>query len=880
MKRFIILVFFILFFAIYPISQRSADASPTSEILCNGWLAATTGIDCIKGNCSPNPSPDNAKGHDIGAYTIADDVGVRAVSRDYFPTWGEREMFYRTSDDPLTMELIVKRQYCWARYAFFPTPPNCGGPDWKWAFPLGYLSWSKGVNYALWGDTVTKTFSLQSRGSDNAQTIFWGSNHAYIDYEKIKGIENPKRVCAYFSPVAFGKIVSSDDRLIGCIDIPLNPAPNVYNKIIVPKSSIVVDDGVPGDSTFINPKINLQIIDSTGQNIGGYITLEYNYLDNSAKCSLKKDTLEDVYCPFVQPGDPTKICAGLQGKSSSNIGCVDRPNPSGAKKATVIEAVHDYYIDNTCLDSPEINPQPSIFHSLKIQIKDPSIKDPIKSIIKEFPRSGNGLRDYYACYQTGQNPKDQSIETSVFSGHDTIDVYGVQFSAVIPKFVDNDGKDVEDYTKIGIKKIRPQNFKKTYIYPPIMLKVDKKDNLGSCDSCFYFVNDKSKCTDNSPTSKQSGQSMCAEYNTPAGERNRFSCEKVTKCYDFKHNPLPIVDVEKNSINCRFSGDSSQLNEAEKAYCPGIYKLKQEKKNAICMNLDTKWPDFFGEKDQICAEIPTSFMNLVMNDVSPLMGYIDFTDDKDKLEEFNRDKTKKTESLSGKCDISLNLENKKCLSSDGEKCLTTIPDTIKGLTGNPLVNFQSKYILISKYLYGNKEAANEDTKGINANVQPIDKKLMINLGYASAKQEFPTISVPGEGPYRVVGDTSPDDNNFPIGIIHNGCRFTVGEDGCGKNTETVPFLGNAFFDTSGLNLNIGDVLKINDVNLVYEDRTNTKLAIKDTQIKGKCKDGLVPISEGAPMRICRVVVDNNNKIITKSWSNQAIINPCKSAKPSE
>jgi hypothetical protein len=874
MKRFIVTAFFVLFFTIYPICQRNAYASPTSEILCNGWLAATTGIDCVTGNCTPNPSPDGGdKSSDT--YTISDHIGVRGVCKDKFPTYGEREMFYRTSDDPLNMDLIVKRDYCWARYVFIPTPDNCGGPDWKWAFPFGYLSWSKGVNYAIWGDTITKTFSLQKRGSDNAQTIFWGSNHAYIDYEKVTGeksgtvVDNPKRICAYFSPVAFGKIVSGSDKLIGCIDIPLNPAPDIYNKIIVPKSSVAVaTDKKPDESSFLKPQIFLKVIDSAGQNVGPYIPLTYDLEKDSKSCSDSVLTLGDVYCPFIQPADPTKICAGLKDRPSSNIGCIDRPKPTGT---IIIDTVHDYYIDNNCPDSDN---KPSIFHSVKIQLKDPATN----KLIKEFPGEGNGLRDYYACYQTAQDPKNPII----LSGKDTVNIYGVQFSAVIPEFVDNDGKSV-DYTAIGIENIRPLNFSKTYFYPPIILgRADQTGALRSCGDCFYYVSDKSQCIDNNPTSKQMGQSMCVTYNTPAGDRNRDSCKRDNKCYDFKHNPLPIVDVEKNSISCNNdpnNSDLSKFNEAEKAYCPGVYKLDQQKNRAICVNLDTNWPDFFDKGDKICAEIPGSFMQLGKDDISSLTGYVDFTKDKFNISR----KYEKTDQLYGECDASMNLENEKCLSSDGKVCLATpLPDKIKGLTNAQVLDFKIKYSVINQYLYGDKGnsknlGANPNLKnvGVNANVQAIGKGLMSGLGYTSSQQEFLTIDIPDGAPYRKL------DGNFPIGTVHNGCRFTVGEGGCGKNTYTAPFLGNAYFDTSNYNMNIGTQLASTDnVNTKYpaSPLDATGLVIKDVYIDGKCKDGFTTASD-KPKRICRVIVDKNNKIITKSWSNQTLANPCTDGKKS-
>ena len=159
--------------------------------------------------------------------------------------------------------------------------------------------------------------------------------------------------------------------------------------------------------------------------------------------------------------------------------------------------------------------------------------------------------------------------------------------------------------------------------------------------------------------------------------------------------------------------------------------------------------------------------------------------------------------------------------------------------------------------------------------------MSNLGYSSSGQEFSIIyTAPfslGDGkpkPYRKL------DGNFPIGSVYYGCRFTVGEDGCGKNTDTAPFLGNAYFDASNYNLNIGTQLAITkNVNTTYPTPPldGTGLVIKDVYIDGKCEDGLAPASDGLPRRICRVIVDKKNNIITKSWSNQAVFNSCVNAK---
>ena len=511
--KFLSAFLFLLFFSNPKV--YSYGVSDPDQILCMQWLKKNVSGE----NCNDVYCGGDNQDYGNRLYSVSDDLGVQGICKDYFPTVGEREMFYRTSDDPLNMDLKFVRQYCWWRW--WDGTTNCGSPKWtdfSWKHPFGRVTWDEGSASGSWGDTIELTFSLQKRGSNNSQTVFWGSNYSYIDYAKTtNGKENPKRVCVYYSPTFLASAFTNGTE-IGCIDIPLNPAPDIYNKIIVPKSSVAVaTDKKPDESSFLKPQILLKVIDSAGQNVGPYIPLTYDLEKDSKSCSDSTSTLGDVYCPFIQPADPTKICAGLKDKPSSNIGCIDRPKPKGT---IIIDTVHDYYIDNNCPDSDN---KPSIFHSVKIQLKDPATK----KLIKEFPGEGKGLRDYYSCYR--KNP-DPSQKDQIVAGKDLVNIYGVQFSAVIPEFVDNDGKSV-DYTAIGIEKIRPQNFSKTYFYPPIILgRADQTGVLkNNCEDCFYYVNDKSQCIDSSPTSKQRGQSMCIAYNTPAGDRNRDSCKRDNKC---------------------------------------------------------------------------------------------------------------------------------------------------------------------------------------------------------------------------------------------------------------------------------------------------------------------------------------------------------------
>jgi hypothetical protein len=166
----------------------------------------------------------------------------------------------------------------------------------------------------------------------------------------------------------------------------------------------------------------------------------------------------------------------------------------------------------------------------------------------------------------------------------------------------------------------------------------------------------------------------------------------------------------------------------------------------------------------------------------------------------------------------------------------------------------------------------NNNGINSNTLPIDENLLKYLGYSKdlLKKNFSVIPAhPNEEPYRILN------GNFPIGTLHNGCRFIIGEDGCGKNNVTAPFLGNAIFDASNLNIKIGDTFKITESN---RKDISVKLYAYDMPVEGTCTKGFKPTdNESPPKIICRVIVKkDSNTIITKSWSSQNINNPCVNA----
>ena len=583
----------IFLFLLFSNNSKVYSFGATDEMLCMQWLNKI-----VLGKKCPENDIYCGKDKDVPrkVYHVRDEIGTKGICKDYFPSGLEREMFYRTSDNSLNMDLILVKQFCGWRW--WDGTTNCGAPKWtdfSWKYPFGIITWAKGPENSDWTGEVRLNFSLQKRGPKNYQTVVWGLNYSYIDYEKTSdGKDNPKRICVFYATSWLSGIFTNAEK-IGCLDIPLNPAPDIYNKIIVPKKSVVISDATPSDSTFIKPKINLQVIDSTGQILGGYTTLTYDFEDKASTCKIVNNS---PYCAFVPPGEPTKICAGLKDNASSNIGCINRPRPtdSGIK----IKAKYYNFIDNNCLDN---SGKPTIFSSLQIQLLSNN------KVIKELPEQNSGLRDYYACYRQNPNPNKDKI---VVVGKDITNIYGVQFSAIIPKLISSSNLDVSKITSENIAKIRPENFKKTFIYPPIITSSSIGSSGSSCNQCFVPVS-KDNCIDNNLTSKERGQSMCSSYITPAGKRDRTSCDKKYSCYNFKDNPPPIKNVTDNIVNCYFgSGDDQKpddaYNDAEKAYCTGIYIINQQDKekttgpekdaqqNVICMNLDTNWPNFYGKDD--------------------------------------------------------------------------------------------------------------------------------------------------------------------------------------------------------------------------------------------------------------------------------------------
>ena len=417
----------------------------------------------------------------------------------------------------------------------------------------------------LRGGHQEKTFKLNEIGKDHAKTIFWGSNYAYIDYDVMRDEngnvvedkngekkKDPRRVCAYYTPTFVASLVT-DPKVIGCVDIPLKPGPPIFNKILVPQKTVAVSSKKPDSNTFDRPRINLTVLDATGKDIGPTTTLAYDFSKTDAKQQCKY-LLGEEFCPTFSSTDPSRICA--KRKDNGNvIGCIDRKTP--AESAIKIKVEHDYVIDNDCNIDPK---KPSVFQSLRIKLIKPDGSSKI------YPSSNMpGIREYYACTKRITDPKTGKATDMTFSSFDSLDILGMKFSAIIPKFQKED----------------PKEFEKINLRPPQILKIYPKTFEKSCKNCFV-------------TSLETDGGV--PYIVPAGKRDRSSCQKNYKCINL--NDPPKDDDPPEEEKCTF-GYNNSYNDAEKAYCSGVYIGVDDSSNTqdkICLRLDTDWENFFGPHD--------------------------------------------------------------------------------------------------------------------------------------------------------------------------------------------------------------------------------------------------------------------------------------------
>ena len=60
--------------------------------------------------------------------------------------------------------------------------------------------------------------------------------------------------------------------------------------------------------------------------------------------------------------------------------------------------------------------------------------------------------------------------------------------------------------------------------------------------------------------------------------------------------------------------------------------------------------------------------------------------------------------------------------------------------------------------------------------------------------------------------------------------------------------------------------------IYSTDKDTGIATVDIPVIGQCQAGFSS-GNSPPSRVCRIIVDKNNVILAKAWTNYPISNPC-------
>jgi hypothetical protein len=177
-------------------------------------------------------------------------------------------------------------------------------------------------------------------------------------------------------------------------------------------------------------------------------------------------------------------------------------------------------------------------------------------------------------------------------------------------------------------------------------------------------------------------------------------------------------------------------------------------------------------------------------------------------------------------------------------------------------FGASYVALNKALI----AVNANSAFLTPQLSALLKMDKFNIGGASNAQF----------PFRTL------DGNYPIGTITNPCVFSSGPesgtDGCGKNMDTANFLGNGYYALDS-SLQIGATLPASatqpqddQAQAIYSTDKDTGITTVDMPVAGQCQNGFSS-GNSPPSRVCRIIVDKNNVILSKAWTNHPITNPC-------
>jgi hypothetical protein len=305
-------------------------------------------------NIKPNSDATKFYGlfSDTWAYRFKDGEGVSGECRSRFPSLNERMYIKRLPSDenPLESKFVVGRDYCWTRKVIGAEGfGHCGWKETEDEEPYEGR-WSD--NYlAIFGNEDVDRDPKTLTGTALGHQVCLKRTAKYDAFKHNANSKNPgprNKVCAYVINAGFGCDsywgLDPATALIGCVDEPLMPGPDVFNSVIpseiAPKvdTSICLatnDSGSPTKgcnnnkktlldrgSTFDKPMVvitdGVPIKDAGGNATGNAKELELRYqfypddYDRSIKScgTIPMPGFNNViYCAQVPFDDPSVVCA-------------------------------------------------------------------------------------------------------------------------------------------------------------------------------------------------------------------------------------------------------------------------------------------------------------------------------------------------------------------------------------------------------------------------------------------------------------------------------------------------------------------------------------------------------------------------------------------
>ncbi len=321
-------------------------------------------------------------------YHYYDNDGSKGECRSRHPSVNERVYLVRNGNDPETTTFTVARDYCTAR-RWWGTSVGSWHCDWWWHED------NDGEEYPgdpWWGDHYSATFNLDDLDGD-FKTLYggaFGGPGIQVAIKRVKKYqpfphnENSKnpgprdKACAYI--VVGGKdtflLWSAQHALIGCVDLPGLPGPDVFNTAILTNIVPKVDTTICLDRNAISEKCNtsktdlltrgstfdkpLAVLTNGDKNDLKEVDLRYQFYEDDYDDNIKTCGSIDIegysgkkYCAQVPLNQPGKVCICEQGKKTGGdaqnpynfcgdnptIGCLPRPSLQQSKLTIVATPV-------------------------------------------------------------------------------------------------------------------------------------------------------------------------------------------------------------------------------------------------------------------------------------------------------------------------------------------------------------------------------------------------------------------------------------------------------------------------------------------------------------------------------------------------------------